>query len=290
MDEVIVVEERMKRQGLGTALRHLRLAKGALDRHEWESSNSQIRASLESLFNSIAQIRLASSKTGGEARKELEAQGVLREPEARLVQHFFRTAGGAGAHAGISNEDEARGRFMIGLGVCYLGLALIPELIRVEDVLVELSQHPQAIVSFATDAEMRTSCPSCGRDQALAECEIKRSGDHTVYLCHNGCQVLIVVGSDPESSWTERGATFGPYEVRNVAEITMPCYAKDKREHVGDIEWFAHREALMDREPTVREAARSRYPDQPLIHIDDFILGRVPSKGADKPDADDVQS
>lgn len=290
MDEVIVVEERMKRQGLGTALRHLWLAKGALDRHEWESSNSQIRSCLESLFNSIAQIRLASSKTGGEARRELEAQGVLREPEARLVQQFFRVAGGAGAHAGISNEDEARGRFMVGLGVCYLGLALIPELTRVEDVLVELAQHPQAVVSFATDAEMRTSCPSCGHNQALAECEIKRDGDCTVYLCQNGCQVLIVVGGDPESSWAERGATFGPYEVRNVADITTPCYAKDTREHLGDIEWFGHREALMNSEPTVRDAATPRYPDQPGMHIEAFILGRVPSEGRDEPNADDVQS
>jgi hypothetical protein len=51
---------------------------------------------------------------------------VLPNYEARLVQTFMDVAGGAGSHAGRSNEDETRGRFLAGLGICYIGLSLIP--------------------------------------------------------------------------------------------------------------------------------------------------------------------
>ncbi len=95
MKELAAVKSRMQRQGSGTALRHLDLAEGALGRREWEAANSQVRACLESLFDNIARVRLKSSKTAGAARKELEAAGVLREPEARFIQHFFRIAGAA---------------------------------------------------------------------------------------------------------------------------------------------------------------------------------------------------
>ncbi len=61
----------MRRQGLDEALHHLNLAEGALNRREWEAANSQVRACLESLFASVARIRLRGSKTRGQARKEL---------------------------------------------------------------------------------------------------------------------------------------------------------------------------------------------------------------------------
>jgi hypothetical protein len=68
----------------------------------------------------------AISIKGATARKELEERQVLPKYEARLAQTFMNVAGGAGSHVGRSNEDEARGRFLAGLGICYIGLSLIP--------------------------------------------------------------------------------------------------------------------------------------------------------------------
>ena len=139
------LRDRLIRQGFDEASRHLEQAKSALDRSEWESANAQVRAALESLFNGVAVLRLRTKKRGGEARAALEAAGLLREREARLVQDFIAVAGGAGSHAGVSNADESLGRFLAALGVAYIGLGIVPELVRVEDVLVgQLSAPPGA--------------------------------------------------------------------------------------------------------------------------------------------------
>ena len=71
--------ERLTRQGLNEAAQHFSQAQSAFDRSEWESANSQVRAALESLFNSVARLRLNTSKTGGTARQELEKAGFTRE-------------------------------------------------------------------------------------------------------------------------------------------------------------------------------------------------------------------
>ena len=110
-DEFDVLKGRLREQNMTVALRHLELATIAFERREWESSNAQLRSFLEALFNEVASLRLDSTKRGGAARKALEDAGLLREKEARLVQAFMAVAGGEGSHAGVSNEDEAQGRF-----------------------------------------------------------------------------------------------------------------------------------------------------------------------------------
>src|SRR3989442_499061 len=102
---------RLQRQGLDLSLNHLAQAESALSRREWESANGQIRSCLEALFDSVVAIRLSTDKRGGEGRRELEARGVLRQREARLVQHFMTIAGEKGSHAGTSNEDKSIGHF-----------------------------------------------------------------------------------------------------------------------------------------------------------------------------------
>lgn len=124
-EELTTIKARLQQQDFDTALNHLNQAESAFNRREWESANAQIRSCLEAVFNKVAAVRLQSTKTGGAARKELEEKGMLPKYEARLVQHFIEVAGGAGSHAGRSNEDEARGRFLAGLGICYIGLSLI---------------------------------------------------------------------------------------------------------------------------------------------------------------------
>lgn len=124
-EELWAIKQRLQQQGFDTALNHLSQAESAFDRGEWESANAQIRSCLEAVFDRVAEIKLRTKKTGGSARKELEERGLLPEREARLVQIFFDVAGGAGSHSGWSNEDEARGRFLAGFGICYIGLSLI---------------------------------------------------------------------------------------------------------------------------------------------------------------------
>jgi hypothetical protein len=268
MEELEAIKARMQRQGLDEALNHLSLAEGALNRCEWEAANSQVRACLESLFEGVARIKLGCSKTRGAARKELELSGVLREPEARLVQSFFGVASGGGSHAGRSNEEEAQGRFLAGLGICMLGLALMPKLVRVEDALADDFEHPspetladawdegynlspgeplETSMYFGTDAEFYTTCPSCQDEQALTECEVKREGDYTAYWCRNGCQKLVLVGPRQEPVDMNLETPHGRYVVRNVGELRVPAYDKATNQHLGTLTFFALRRALVKR-------------------------------------------
>lgn len=212
---------RLRRQNFAEAARHFEQAKSALDRSEWEAANSQIRAALESLFNEIARLRLTSNKTGGEARKALETEGYLRAREARFIQEFIAVAGTAGSHAGVSNADESLGRFLAGVGIGFLGLGLVPELVRVEDVLIGEIEPPHG-ARLPTDQEMHTSCPTCGTQQTLAQALITRSGSDTTYVCVNGCQTIVVVGSPEETAMEGRGYRLGPHIIRNARDLILP--------------------------------------------------------------------
>jgi hypothetical protein len=240
-DEIV---SRLHRQGIEEAINHLGQARSAFERAEWESANSQIRSFLESLFTSIAAIRLKTDKKGGVARKELENKGLLREREARLVQELIAVAGGASSHAGVSNADEARGRLLAGLGIAYIGLALIPELVRVEDIIVGNLTAPPS-TRLPTDAEIYTSCPTCGEKQCLNEAEIVREGEATVYFCKHGCQPIVVV-SPPESvAWPGRGYRLGSHVVRNAQDLFLPIIGPGKEVLIP-----ASRAALMRKRPS----------------------------------------
>ena len=213
--------ERLNRQGLDEAARHFLQAKSALDRSDWESANAQVRAALESLFNAVANLRLNSAKTGGAARQELENAGLLQAREARLVQEFMAVAGGAGSHAGVSNADESTGRLLAGIGIAYMGLALIPELVRVEDILIGQLKAP-AGARLPTDKEVYTTCPTCGHKQTLSQAHVSRQGKETVYTCMNGCQTIVVVGEPGDVSWEGRGYRLGDHVIGNAQDMYLP--------------------------------------------------------------------
>lgn len=234
---------RLNRQGFQEAARHFEQAKSALDRSEWESANAQVRAALESLFNGVAALRLSSGKKGGDARAALESAGLLRGREARLVQEFMAVAGGAGSHAGVSNSDESLGRFLAGVGVAYLALGLVPELVRVEDVLVGQLTAP-AGARLPTDQEANTSCPTCGTKQTLSQASISRNGKETVYTCVNGCQPIVVVGEPGDVPWAGRGYRLGPHVIRNAQDLFLPIIGA-----AGNVLVPASKSALMTRRP-----------------------------------------
>lgn len=80
--------ERLTRQGLNEAVIRFSQAKSAFDRSDWGAANAQIRSALESLFNSVARLRLNTSKTDGasEARTGIcrASAGKRSEVRARI--------------------------------------------------------------------------------------------------------------------------------------------------------------------------------------------------------------
>jgi hypothetical protein len=200
---------------------HLIRAEQAFQRREWESSNAQLRAFLEALFDTVADIRLNSTKKGGAARKELQDRGVLTKRDGALVQSFIGVAGSSGAHAGSSSEDEATGRFLGAIGIAYTGLSLVPELTRVEDVVRNNLKAPKG-GRLPTDSEIKTLCPTCGSEQTLAQASIGRDGSDTVSYCTQGCQAVVVVSITGSSPWPGRGYRLGSHVIRNARDMTLP--------------------------------------------------------------------
>jgi hypothetical protein len=223
LDYVKLVAElrtRLTRHGQQTAINHLQQAEKALERQDWEAANGQVRSFIEALFNDVARIRLGISATGGDARRKLQASGLLEERAAKVIQSYTDLAGSRGSHAGMSSVDEGNGNLLMGLGVAFLGLALLPELVRVEEVFaLNLTDPPGG--RLPTDKDIETSCPSCRQTQRLAEAQIQRRNDDTLYLCKNGCQPIVVVGTPGASPWPGRGYRMGDHVLRNASDLYM---------------------------------------------------------------------
>ncbi len=218
---ILTLKDRLRRQSFDDAINHLNQAESAIDRAEWESANAQIRSFLESLFNQIARLALKSAKTGGAARKELEAKGVLSPREAKLIQSFMDFAGEAGSHAGSSSEENAHAKLLIAIGIAQIGLGLVPELVRVQDVVIGQLKAPVG-ARLPQDSEVKAKCPTCGEEQFLSDATIRRDGEDTVYLCRNGCQPIVVVSKPGDTAWPGRGYRLGPHVIRNACDLQLP--------------------------------------------------------------------
>lgn len=212
--DLLEIKRRLRRHDCTVAENHLDQAASALTRSEWESATAQVRSALEALFDRVAEIRLQTRKHAGAARKELEAQGLLSEKQGRLVQAFMDYAGAGGSHAGASSADEAHGRYLAGLGLILIGLNLLPELVRVEEVFAVLKPPPG-------DDQITTSCRTCGTVQKLTDCEVRRDGADTVYVRRNGCQVIVVVSVPGDSPWPGRGYRLGDHVIRNASDLFL---------------------------------------------------------------------
>jgi hypothetical protein len=212
MIDVADIIRRLTREGATTTIEHLRQAEAALKRSEWESASAQVRSTVEALFDHAAAVILKTLEHGGAARQELARAGHLSPRKAKLIQAFMEYAGQGGAHAGSSTPDEARGRFIAGLGLVLLGLDLLPELTLAQDAMAVLTHAPK-------DSALRTSCPTCGAEQLLSECLVRRDESDTVYECKNGCQVIVVVSATGDSPWPGRGWSIGNHVIRNARDI-----------------------------------------------------------------------
>ncbi len=217
---VHLVRKRLARHGLDVALRHFDEAEASFAADNFEAANSQYRSFLEAQFNAVAAIRLKVDETGGAARKRLQEEGLLTEREGRFLQASMDIIGEHGSHAGLSSRDQAASRRLTAFGVAFVGLSLLPELVRVQDVLV-FAQIDWQGHRAPTDGEMTTSCPTCGEDQHLEEAEVRRDGEETVYQCKNGCQPIVVVGIPGDSPWPGRGYRLGSHVIRNARDLKI---------------------------------------------------------------------
>lgn len=167
----------------------------------------------------MAVARLQTSKTAGAARKSLQEAGLLSDREGKYLQAFMDLAGGAGSHAGLSNPDEAQSRRMGSISIAFMGLALLPELVRAQDVffLAKIDQLGDPL----QEDEMWTICPTCQAEQNLREASISRQGDETVYSCKNGCQPIVIIGEPLKIAIPDRGYRLGSYVIRNAKDVTI---------------------------------------------------------------------
>lgn len=217
-DNVEAIRRFLERHGLSVALNHFEQADAAFARREFESANAQTRSFLEALFEGVAAIRLHLRLTGGAARKRLEEDGVFTERQARVVQRVVELVGERGSHAGISGSDHAAAVRLLALGVARIGLGLLPDLVRVEDVFA-IQLTPPHGAALPGDRHITTSCPTCDESQTLAEAEVTRNDDRTVYVCKNGCQPIVIVGLPGDTAWEGRGYRLGDHVIRNAADL-----------------------------------------------------------------------
>jgi hypothetical protein len=237
------IKQRLIRHGLDIALRHFDQAETSFAARNWEAANSQYRSFLEALFDGVAAIRLRTAKKAGAARKQLQGQGLLTDYEGDFLQAFMALAGEHGSHAGISNEEQTLSRRFITIGTALTGLSLLPELVRMQDVLT-LSSLDWKGHQAPTDADVITSCPSCGTTQNLKEASVRRDGEETVYSCKNGCQPIVVVGVPGETPWPGRGYRLGAHVIRNAQDLRITVAGVSH-----DLGIPASRAALMKKRP-----------------------------------------
>lgn len=110
----------LNRYNFATALGHLDQGIAAHARGDWAAANAQFRPFIESLFDSIADHLNAGAPdlpTAGNARREWLANrnppfflATLNEwlgPGTGFIQGFYRRLHPAGAHPGLSDEDDS---------------------------------------------------------------------------------------------------------------------------------------------------------------------------------------
>jgi hypothetical protein len=112
------------RDEFDVARNHYEQASRAFDRGDWEAANAQFRSSCDAVFEALAQAQgCPTSKSGGEARKWLQAEGLLEKDEGELVQKFMAFAGRDGSHPGLSDAADCQLRRHMATALIVFGVA-----------------------------------------------------------------------------------------------------------------------------------------------------------------------
>lgn len=90
----------------------------------------------------------------------------------------------------------------------------------VEEILIWAGLDTPANLRLPSEAQVRTTCPTCSEAQTLAEADVA-AGDETVYTCKNGCQPILVVAPPGGHPWPGRGYRMGDWTMRNASDVTF---------------------------------------------------------------------
>jgi hypothetical protein len=126
----------LDRYGFGVSRGHLDQGIAAHVRGDWAAANAQFRAFIESLFDAIAEhLGAAAVPTGNQRRIWMANRtppfflGTLNEWDGKghgFIEAFFRRLHPAGAHPGLSDEDDSTFRLHLVLLVARNLLRRIP--------------------------------------------------------------------------------------------------------------------------------------------------------------------
>jgi hypothetical protein len=71
------------------------------------------------------------------------------------------------------------------------------------------------------DDHIKTTCPTCGEDQALSDAAYVDGDVESVYTCKKGCQPVLIVGPPGTHPWPGRGYRMGDFTLRNPADLYL---------------------------------------------------------------------
>jgi hypothetical protein len=113
-EERSVLEENLRARGWGDAAAHYRQCADGVSARNWESANGQGRSFLEDLIPRVAS-EMSGKKAPGEpqaALQFLQDKRLLPEGEFNFARGLWEMCNSRGSHAGRSDEEEARFRFL----------------------------------------------------------------------------------------------------------------------------------------------------------------------------------
>lgn len=189
---------------LKTTLKHFEDIPKLMDQKNWEAANGQMRTFLESLFNDLCLIILNKPKKGGKARQELQNAKILTTEQANYIFSFMKLSHGEGAHAGLSNKTETEYRWLGCLSLATLGCSFFPKIVRAADALINAGITVPGLAKI-TDTSLKTKCLTCEESQLLSQCTIYEKEKETFYICKNGCQPIVVIGTPGDKAIEDRG-------------------------------------------------------------------------------------
>lgn len=213
--------ERLRERGLAEVAEALLAARLAHERSEWAQAMAQSRRALDRLLVEVARQRGMAASDAGSAAARLQELGVFSPAEAELAAAVLHLTGEPAARRETANADAAYGRLVAALSLVWVALAHVPELRRLEDILVGHLLAP-AGGRLPTDREIYTSCASCGTRQTLSQAQVGREGRDTVYRCMFGCQPIAIVGQPSAGPFEGRGFRLGDYLISNEQDLFLP--------------------------------------------------------------------
>jgi hypothetical protein len=126
-EEISLLEQELASRGFDVALSHYQQAANSYVDGRLEASNGQLRSFLDDLMFSLTQETTGKRPADAKgAAEQLRSAGALDGDEARLIAGLAGVSNKNGAHAGLTDPDEARFRIHMTTAAARYLLARIP--------------------------------------------------------------------------------------------------------------------------------------------------------------------